>query len=103
MNKQEVIIRDSRGSCPIGIIPKQIDRSTYATTCGGCICDHCANNVDCVDNATGEAEFGCFNCDECYNYSGCGTDNWKPCCNDYKITDIYAKRCRKRFEVVSVM
>lgn len=37
------------------------------------------------------------------NYSGCGTDNWKPCCNDYKITDIYAKRCRKRFEVVSVM
>ena len=49
------------------LIPKQtfIDRSIYATPCGGCVCNHCANNVDCMEAVMGEDKFACFNCDEC--------------------------------------
>ena len=86
----------------LGVIPKQIDRSKYATPCGGCVCGHCANNVDCADHAFGEAEFGCFNCDECYNYSGRGMDNWKSQCDSFKITNIYAKQCRKCFKMMKI-
>ena len=84
----------------LGIIPKQIDRSTYACPCGGCICEHCSNNVDCMDKCVGEANFGCFNCDDCYYYSGKGADNWKSACDKYKVTNQYAERVRKKFKIV---
>lgn len=84
----------------LGIIPKQIDRSRYATSCGGCICNHCANSVDCIDNVTGEAEFSCFNCDECFGFNGYGKDNWKPNCNQYKISNAYARYRRKQIRIV---
>lgn len=81
----------------LGIIPKQVDRSRYATPCGGCICDHCSNNVDCMDKCIGEMDFPCFNCDDCHCYSGKGTDNWKSVCSSYKVTEEYAECVRKRF------
>lgn len=92
----------------LGIIQMQIDRkddskvdkSEYASPCGGCICEHCSNNVDCIDKCVGEANFGCFNCDDCYYYSGKGTDNWKYACNNYKVTNQYAERVRKKFKMV---
>lgn len=86
----------------LGVIPKQIfiDRSIYATPCGGCICNHCANNVDCIETVTSEAKFACFNCDDCFHYSGYGRDNWKPECKQYKVTDKRAKDMRKRFKIV---
>ena len=86
----------------LGMIPKQthIERSIYATPCGGCVCNHCANNVDCMDVAIGEAKFACFNCDDCFNFSGYGRDNWKPECKRYKVTDKYAKATRKRFKLL---
>ena len=30
---------------------------------GDCVCNHCANSVECFDNCTGEADFSCFTCD----------------------------------------
>lgn len=92
----------------LGIIPKQIDRSIYAYPCGGCICDHCANNINCEDSvespgiAEKEADFACFNCDDCYNYHGTGkgADNWKPDCRNYKVTNVHAEYIRKRFRKV---
>ena len=86
----------------LGVIPNQIfiDRSIYATPCGGCVCNHCANNVDCMEAVTGEAKFACFNCDDCFNYSGYGRDNWKPECKHYKVTDKRAKDMRKRLKIV---
>lgn len=87
----------------LGLIPKQVgqvDRSIYATSCGGCICEHCSNNVDCTDKCVGEANFSCFNCDDCYNYSGKGIDNWKSDCKDYKVTNHHVSYNRKRLKRV---
>jgi len=82
---------------------KQIHRERYASPCATCICNHCANNVECMDKTTGEAEFGCFTCDECRNYGWegcCGDDNWRLECVQYKITEVHAGRIRKRFSVL---
>lgn len=76
------------------------DRSKYAFFCGGCICNHCANSVECSDNCTGEADFACFDCDYCKGWDGTGADNWKQECMNYKITETYAKATRKRFRVL---
>ncbi len=92
----------------LGIIPRQepsreekTDRSKYAFSCGGCICPHCANNVECDDNCTGESVFGCFNCDDCKGYDGKNnTDNWKCQCRDYKVTNAHAKAERRRFRAL---
>lgn len=89
----------------LGIIPVQQqecshdsgDRKEYAIFCGGCICQHCANSVECSDNCTGEAYFGCFTCDDCKGWDGKGTDNWKHECRRYRITNVYAAAVRKRF------
>ncbi len=93
----------------LGIIPRQeqpsteekIDRSKYVCFCGGCICNHCANSVECYDCCTGESDFGCFNCDYCKGWDGKnGTDNWRHRCRDYKITEAYANARRKKFKVL---
>lgn len=93
----------------LGIIPKtQKDfeqgktiRENYAFPCGGCICNHCANSVECFDRCMGEADFGCFTCDECRWCDGKGTiDNWRSSCGSYKVTDAYNKRIRRKFKAV---
>lgn len=94
----------------LGIIPSQIekkseskvDHSKYACPCGGCICGHCSNNVDCMDKCIGESDFGCFNCDDCRCYSGNGTYNWKSECDKYKITESYAQWKRKKFKIINI-
>ncbi len=95
----------------LGIIPRQepsaespeekIDRSKYNCFCGGCICNHCANSVECYDRCTGESDFGCFNCDDCKGWDGKnGTDNWRYRCRNYKITEAYANVIRKKFKAL---
>ena len=82
---------------------KQIHKRMYACPCGGCICNHCANSVECVDHCTGEAEFGCFSCDECKHFDGkIHTDNWKTECDQYKVTEAYVARIRKNFSLVTM-
>ena len=80
----------------VGKAGKHID---YADPCGGCICNHCANSVECLDMCTGEMELTCFTCDECKWYDGKGNDNQRANCRNYKITEVYAKAKRKRFKV----
>ncbi len=101
----------------LGMIPKQPDleherdqeyemamSEHYAYQCGGCICDHCANSVECSDICDGEREFGCFDCDECKRYAGSGVDRWKMVCSRYKITNAYmqsyAEKRRRQFHVI---
>ena len=87
----------------LGLIPKTVDRKQYVSPCGGCICQHCINNVDCNDRLEKQEALkadACFNCDDCYNYSGKGTDNWKTECQRYVITNLYAMRLRKHFQVL---
>lgn len=92
----------------LGMIPKteapdqnKAMRENYAFPCGGCICNHCANSVECFDRCTGEAEFGCFVCDECRRYDGKEhLDNWRDSCCQYKVTNIHADRLRKAFKAV---
>lgn len=47
-----------------------MSRDDYAFPCGRCLCNHCANNVETIDNCTGEAKEPCFVCDECRWYDG---------------------------------
>lgn len=86
----------------LGMIPRYENRKKhYTTPCGGCICNHCANNVDCIDPKS-RAEFGCFNCDECLHYNGdYGADNWKAECKKYVVTDAFAKITRLKFKIVT--
>ncbi len=78
---------------------QKIDRSKYICFCGGCICQHCSNNVECLDKGI-ESDFGCFNCDYCKGYDKKEDDNWKSECCNYKITDVYAKTRRKKFKLM---
>ena len=93
----------------LGRIPKsreapEQDKTTwkdYAFPCGGCICNHCANSVECFDKCTGEADFGCFVCDECRWCDGKELlDNWRDSCSQFKVTNAHAERLRKTFKVV---
>ena len=59
----------------LGIIPKEPKRKEevrkqYAFPCGGCVCSHCANNVETPDTCTGEMKEPCFTCDYCKHYDG---------------------------------
>lgn len=73
----------------------------YAVPCGGCICNHCANSVECWDVRTGEMEFPCFTCDECCYYDGNGRSKKRAECGDYKVTDKHAEYLRKRVRMVT--
>lgn len=95
----------------IGLIPKQEKvseqggplRKVYAFPCGGCICNHCANSVECCDHCMEETDFACFSCDECRRYDEKGIlDNWRENCGQYKITNSHAKRTRKKLKVVKM-
>ncbi len=91
----------------LGSIPKQENGYTepqkqYASPCGGCICDHCANSVECWDDCAGEMGFPCFTCDECVHYDGHGNGRSQKMteCRDYKVTNKYAEYLRKRIRYV---
>lgn len=85
----------------LGLIPS-LQKKTSATIipCYDCICNHCANCVECADNCTGEMDEPCFVCEDCKNYDGKGKDVWRCECNRYKITNLYAEKKRKKFEIV---
>lgn len=78
-------------------------RSDYACPCGGCICNHCANNVETTDHCTGEAQEPCFICDECRWFDGetSRKDMWRQQCSDYIVTEEHAKRTRRRFKIIT--
>ena len=89
----------------LGLIPKSRKvytepKKQYASPCGGCICNHCANSVECWDDCIGEMENPCFTCDECINYDEHGRQKKRTECSRFKITNKYAEYLRKRLELL---
>lgn len=88
----------------VGIIPTseppQKTASTAIIPCYDCICNHCANNPECADNCTGEMDELCCACESCKHYDGSGVENWRYECSRYKITNQYAEKKRKRFQIM---
>lgn len=89
----------------LGLIPKPKKEyvkpvKQYAFPCGGCICNHCTNSVECWDDCTGEMEFPCFTCDECFYYDGHGKNKKREFCRNYKVTNKYAEYLQKRLRVI---
>ena len=72
----------------------------YASPCGGCICEQCVNNVDCINVKSGEQKEACFNCDDCYHYNRYGKCNKKYNCDNYCITNYGAIHKRKQLKVI---
>ena len=72
--------------------------------CSGCICEHCANSVECFDHGSGEMDEPCFTCDECIYYDGKsdGRVMWRDECPKYKVTEYYAGILRKKMKIVRI-
>lgn len=88
----------------LGIIPKTEKKyvepkKQYASPCGGCICNHCANSAECFDDCPSEMDIPCYVCDECFNYNKYGRCQKRTECNRYKITNKYAEYLRKKIRV----
>lgn len=98
MNHQ--ITLEELGMIPKQELPEAVKHIDYAIPCAGCICNHCANNVECWDNCTGEMELSCYTCDECVYYDGKGKNRRKTECTYYKITEAHAKKLREKLKVV---
>lgn len=78
-------------------------RSEYAFPCGGCLCEHCANNVETTDNCIGEAKESCFVCDECRWFDGdtkC-KDMWRQECESFIVTNEEAERRRRKMRLIA--
>ena len=77
-------------------------RHEYASPCGGCICNHCTNNLYSVDKTAGEAKIFCDACECCRWYDGDtrSKDMWKQKCKNYIVTNQHAEYLRKRIKVV---
>lgn len=89
----------------LGFIPRSQEehiepKKQYAFPCGGCICNHCANSVECWYDCNGEMESPCFTCDECINYDGYGRRQNRTDCSSYKITNKYAEYLRKKLKAL---
>lgn len=55
-------------------------------SCYGCICNHCANNVD-SDHLPDEIEYFCYNCDDCDAF-----ERWTDNCLMNKETKLHIER-----------
>lgn len=56
-----------------------------------CICDRCANNVDCSYSRK-DSNLSCFNCEECFNYDLKNRNlNKKDECKHFVIANDYVK------------
>ena len=75
-------------------------RSDYAFPCGGCICNHCANNLYSEDKTAGEAKIFCDACEWCRWYDGDtkNPDKWKQECDEYIITEEQAKKKQEKIQ-----
>lgn len=81
--------------------PREKEIINYAFPCGGCLCDKCANNVECLKVEMGEQIEPCFNCDYCAYYDGKGSYNKKYKCEKFIITEHEARKARGKLKVIS--
>lgn len=81
-------------------------RGCGATHCYGCLCDTCANSVELLSwyVTIGEAEEGCFSCDECRHYDGDlhKPDQWRDTCPQHieakKAIEARERELKRRAE-----
>lgn len=80
---------------------RKVFKKVYASPCGGCICNQCANDVNGRGKAS-EAERPCFNCDDCRNYDGDfkKKNNKRFECESFKITSYQVERNRARIKLI---
>lgn len=74
------------------------------TQCANCLCERCANNVEEVWRKVRpeEQREPCFNCDECWYYTGNSVhkNQSKEGCAKFVISDYAAKLRRKKIKKV---
>lgn len=72
--------------------------------CANCLCDRCVNNVEELWNKVQpeEQRLPCFNCDECYIYTGDSKHkvNRREDCKEFEISEYAAKSVRKKIKIV---
>lgn len=81
---------------------KEIEvQKSYASPCGGCVCNQCANDVN-GRYKPGEMVEPCFNCEKCRNYDGNSMKkyNYKTECSSFKITEHHASQNRRKIKLI---
>lgn len=72
--------------------------------CANCLCEHCANNAEEVWRKVSpeEQREACFNCDECWHYTGSSAHRTqrKENCAEFIISDYAAKLRRKKIKKI---
>lgn len=72
--------------------------------CTNCLCERCVNNVEELWNKVRpeEQREPCFNCDECWYYTGNRNHKSQRMenCEKFEISDYAAASGRKKFKVV---
>lgn len=72
--------------------------------CANCLCNYCVNNAEELYRKVmpEEVKEACFNCDECYEYSGdCSCRRQiKEDCESFVISEYGAKRNRTKLKLV---
>ena len=72
--------------------------------CTNCLCDRCVNNVEDVWSKVRpeEQKEPCFNCDECWHYTGNRSHKSQRMedCGKFEISDHAAASSRKKFKVI---
>ncbi|MFQ7535918.1 MAG: hypothetical protein ACLRL6_00305 [Clostridium sp.] len=88
-------------SASVASITNTMKRSDYAFPCGGCMCNHCANSVETIDNCTGEAKnlasyaMSADGMAEIRRIRINGNRN-----DEYIITEEQSKKKQKKFKIV---
>ncbi len=75
------------------------------TLCVNCICQYCVNNVEKLWTTVqpDEVKESCFNCEECYEFTGDVQHKIKPKwnCSRFLLSDYGAARNRKYMKLVN--
>lgn len=75
-----------------------------AAQCANCLCERCVNNVEDVWSKVRpeEQKEPCFNCDECWHYTGNRNHKSQRTedCVKFEISDHAAASSRKKFKVI---
>ena len=74
------------------------------TLCTNCVCQYCVNNAEELWNKVqpGEVKESCFNCDECFEFTGyaCHKVRTKRYCEKFVLSDYGAARNREYIKMV---
>lgn len=87
-------------------IPRQLlyKVNNPVVLCVNCVCQYCVNNQEEVWNKVRPDEViePCFNCDECYEFTGDCRDRrmLKEHCSKFALSDYGAARNRKHIKIV---